>query len=86
MLEQRRGRHRTSIWNVDSNIEEKQDPGLRIQKCFLCLLNFKLPVNNSSLICCESLDRMISLLLGEKLGVHGVIWEEDECDNGPQHR
>jgi hypothetical protein len=49
------------------------------------LINPELPVDDTSLVSCKSLNGMISLFLREKLGIHRVIRKKNEMKEMMDH-
>lgn len=52
----------------------------------LRLIHLERSVDGAGFVGCKTLNRVILLFFRQQIGVHGVIGEEDEGDDGSKHR
>lgn len=71
----------SSVGNSNPNVEQKHQPGLRVQECLGHLLLFERFVFNSRLTSSNSVDGNCFLALGDEFDLHRIIWEEYSNDD-----
>lgn len=79
-----RKQYQTSIWHIDSNVKQENNPRFRISNSLNSLLSFPRLVDNASLVLCQSRNGIEFLLIREEPGIHRSIRKIYHCHKRPR--